>query len=82
MDRITELHELALAERHIEQGSVRMAKMRACIERASALGISTSLAESVLATMEGSMSVFQTHRLTIIQTLHDIDSGALPRQRR
>ena len=63
---------LAQANRHIAELSVQIAHQRAIIKDALATGQRSAMAESLLDALEGSLRLFEKHRVLIL--------GQLPRQ--
>ena len=60
---------LAQANRHIAELSVQIAHQRAIIKDAFATGQRSAMAESLLDALEGSLRLFEKHRILILGQL-------------
>ena len=73
-----ELEQLLLANRHIHETEVRVATMRASIERSRLLGMDTREAEALLQVILEGLDTFLEHRRLIERNIDDIHAGRLP----
>jgi hypothetical protein len=64
-----ELDHLAMAERHIVDGEMRVTRQALLIERVRHAGRSTKLEEFILGQFQASLDRFYRHRQTILHTI-------------
>ena len=73
MNRVQERkHHLALANRQIAELTVQIVRQRVSVKHARDTGQRSAMAESLLDALEGSLRLFERHRVPIL--------GQLPRQ--
>jgi hypothetical protein len=68
---------LAQANRHIAELAVQIAHQRVFVRHAIAMGQGSEMAESLLDALEGSLRIFEKHRILVL-SLQRISSSALP----
>ena len=69
---------LAQANRHIAELNVQIAHQRAIIKDALATGQRSAMAESLLDALEGSLRLFEKHRVLILGQLQRLSKGYHP----
>jgi hypothetical protein len=73
MNRVQEQkHHLALANRQIAELTVQIIRQRVIVKHALDMGRRSEMADSLLDALEGSLRIFEKHRVLIL--------GQLPRQ--
>jgi hypothetical protein len=71
------LEHLALANRYIAELTVQIARQRVIVKHALDTGQGSEMAESLLDALEGSLRIFEKHRIFLLW-LQRISSSALP----
>ena len=67
MNRVQEQkHHLALANRQIAELAVQIARQRVIVKDALATGQRSAMAESLLDALEGSLQLFEKHRIFLL----------------
>jgi len=70
MNRVQEQkHHLALANRHIAELTVQIVRQRIIVKQALDTGQRSAMAESLLDALEGSLRLFEKHRVLILGQL-------------
>lgn len=72
-DRAMELRHLALANRHINEGELRVLQMEKVIGRAVLLNMNTTHARTSLALIVDVLANCKAHRVMILQAIDAID---------
>jgi hypothetical protein len=63
-------HHLALANGHIAELKVRIVRQRAIVKYALDMGQGSEMAESLLDALEGSLRLFERHRIFLLSSVN------------
>jgi hypothetical protein len=66
MNRVQKQKHLALANRHIAELTVQLARQRVIVKHAFDTGQRSEMAESLLDALEGSLRIFEKHRIFLL----------------
>ena len=66
MNRVQKQKHLAQANRHIAELAVQLARQRVIVKQALATGQRSEMAESLLDALEGSLRIFESHRIFLL----------------